>query len=233
MSGYLLKFGPMRVLLDIGAGVLRRLVEANEDFRTIDAICITHLHIDHISDLVPFLWATRYTPDFQRKKKLTIFGPRGIIEWYRRLAEVHGEWLLQLPFDLEILEKKAETWPFHQAQIQTLPMKHSVEANGYRFTLGESAIAYSGDTGYCPELVELAFGVDLLLIECSFPDDQRQIDTHLTPAGVARVGNQSGARRIVLTHMYPECEDHDLAGFVRGLFPGPVELAEDLQRYTI
>ena len=60
-SGYLVQGGGQVVLLDCGPGVfakLRRYV----DYAAVDAVVISHLHADHILDLVPFASGLRYGP---------------------------------------------------------------------------------------------------------------------------------------------------------------------------
>ena len=54
-SGYLVSSNGRRLLLDCGPGVLARLREL-EAWPTVDAIVISHLHLDHCGDLVPWLW---------------------------------------------------------------------------------------------------------------------------------------------------------------------------------
>ena len=58
-SGYLLEAGGKRLLLDCGPGVLSRLRQA-EGWPRIDAIAITHFHLDHWGDLVPWVWGSSY-----------------------------------------------------------------------------------------------------------------------------------------------------------------------------
>src|SRR5262245_24631116 len=59
-SGYLLD-GPGRLLLDCGPGVLARMRETTQ-WPEVDAIAITHWHLDHWGDLVPWVWGSMYGP---------------------------------------------------------------------------------------------------------------------------------------------------------------------------
>ena len=59
-SGYLLE-GPGRLLLDCGPGVLAKLRE-REAWPTLDAIAVTHWHLDHWGDLVPWVWGSTLGP---------------------------------------------------------------------------------------------------------------------------------------------------------------------------
>ena len=60
-SGYLVEAAEGRLLLDCGPGVLGRLREW-EDWPRVDAIAITHWHLDHWGDLVPWVWAAQFGP---------------------------------------------------------------------------------------------------------------------------------------------------------------------------
>lgn len=233
MASYHLRAGEHEALVDIGAGSLRRLLEAGKSYDRIAAIFISHLHIDHIGDLVPFLWATRFTPEFERTLPLQIYGPPGTAEWYGKLAAVHGDWLLNLPFSCDVIDVQSHVFRWQHLDIRTLPMAHSVVANGYRFMENDRSLVYSGDTGFCQNIVELGKNADLLLIECSFPDSDEEMETHLMPTRVGEIAASSGARKVVLTHMYPICDNADLIGACGVHFRGEIELAEDLTRFTI
>ncbi len=233
MAGYSLQAGGQHVLLDIGDGVLRRMLEAGLDYRNVDAIFITHFHIDHIADFLPFLWAIRYTPDYHRDVPLYLFGPPGTQTWYRHLSRAFGDWLLELPFPVEIREVEKTTWEWQGFRISTLPMHHVEPANGYRFEFAQTAFVYTGDTGYHENVIRLAQKADWLLIECSFPDKEEAIETHMTPSRVANIAAQAAVKNVILTHMYPECEKVDLVAACKKTFSGHVFRAEDLQQFQL
>lgn len=235
MAAYHLQVGEHALLLDVGAGAIRRMLEAGIDHRRINEILITHLHIDHIADLVPLLWASRYAPgEAARQLPLRIIGPPGICEWYANLARAHGEWMLNLPFRMVVEEKAQAQWKWRDCRIETLPMYHSVPVNGYRLTRQGRVFVFTGDTGYGENVVRLARKADLLLIECSFPQrDDEEMDTHLMPATVGQIASESRARSVLLTHMYPECDAVDLIAQCRNYFDGTIERAEDLKRYAL
>ena len=90
----------------------------------------------------------------------------------------------------------------------------------------------SGDTGECPAMEEIARDADLLFLECAFPNG-RGIPGHLDPDGVTRIVKASGARQVVLTHFYPECDRVDIAQECRKTYSGPLVLAEDLMRIEV
>ncbi|KAA3660374.1 MAG: MBL fold metallo-hydrolase [Calditrichaeota bacterium] len=235
MSGYHVNISgtPGRFLLDIGAGSLRRLLEAGEDYRDIDAIFISHLHTDHVADLVPFLWATLHTPAYNRTKVLQIFGPPGMNAWYANLAQAYGEWLYETNFGVEIIEKENESWRWNELDVTSAALQHSTPVNGYAFQKDGRLFVYSGDTGPCSALINLAKNADLLLCECSFPASRKGIDFHLNSETAGEVAKAADVKKLVLTHMYPECEAVDIRSECAKIFPGNIELARDLMRLTI
>src|SRR5947208_2547172 len=74
-SGYLLE-GPGRLLLDCGPGVLARLRES-ENWPHVDAIAITHWHLDHWGDLVPWVWGATLGPGMELTKPQLWVPPEG------------------------------------------------------------------------------------------------------------------------------------------------------------
>jgi len=93
-------------------------------------------------------------------------------------------------------------------------------------------LVYTGDTGQSRDLANWAAGADLLLAECSLPDDQA-VDGHLTPHSVAQLARAAQAKRLVLTHFYPPVEQVDVRAEVARVYQGPVTLASDGDRFAI
>ena len=60
-----------------------------------------------------------------------------------------------------------------------------------------------------------------------------KVDGHLTPSLAGRVARETHCKRLVLTHFYPPCDSHDLAGVVKEQYGGDVILAEDLMRIVV
>jgi ribonuclease BN (tRNA processing enzyme) len=96
---------------------------------------------------------------------------------------------------------------------------------------GKSAV-YSGDTGFCEEVVQLARGANLLILEASFPDGQ-EVEGHLTPSQAGRMASLATVERLVLTHFYPECLATDIAAQCRKTYGGPLTLATDFLRIRV
>jgi ribonuclease BN (tRNA processing enzyme) len=232
-AGYVVSADELIVLLDGGTGTLRRLAEAGIDYRRIDHLFYTHVHPDHTGDLIPFLFAQRHTPDFVRRRPLTLYGPRGFAAFVRQLLAVYGRWVESDAYAIEVVELWGDRLELGPLDVATEPMRHSVACIGYRMTAPDgAAVAYTGDTDVCDAVAELARAVDVLLVECSTPDELK-IAGHLSPGPIGTLAAAAGARTVVLTHLYPQCEGVDIVGQCRRHYAGDIVVAHDLMEITL
>ncbi len=219
------------ILLDIGPGALGQAAKAGLAYQDIDIVCISHFHPDHAADLVHLMFATRYPPVLSKRRPFKIIGPEGLGEFIRRLKTPYNHWL-DLPSDLmsidELSTEQRDIKIFDRFRISSIPLNHTPNSIGFRIEdhSGKSVV-YSGDTAHCEQMVELALDADLLILEASFPDGQ-EVPGHLTPSQAGRVATGSGARRLILTHFYPECLETDIESQCRKTYQGELSLARDL-----
>ena len=73
----IIKAGGKVLLFDSGSGTIRRMLEAGITYHDIDYIFYTHIHPDHVSDLVPFIFTSKYAEQ-PRIKNLDIIGGKGV-----------------------------------------------------------------------------------------------------------------------------------------------------------
>lgn len=230
--------GSLSLLCDLGSGTLRRMHGLGLRFEDLDLVAVTHRHQDHIADLLPLLFALRNTPGLRRVRPLALLGYPGFEEDLHRLAGVFGAWVLDPGFPLEVWEAGETPVELEredvEVEIEAHRVVHSPEAVGYLLTLRadgrEVTVAYTGDTEDCPEAVELARDVDLLIAECSVADEVRAAG-HLTPRAVGRLAAEAAARRLVVTHFYPSVLAlgwTEIERRIRESFPrGALELGAD------
>lgn len=230
--GLLLISESSNVLIDSGPGTLRRMLEAGVTYQDIDLLLYTHIHPDHVSELVPFLFACKYS-HLPRKKDLLCVGGPGFEDYFEKLKKIHGSWIEPQSYQLKIKETSQRPFLFRDLKISSKPMAHIPESVGYRigFKNGKS-IAISGDTDYCQNIVDLAFQVNLLILECSFPDGQK-VEGHLTPSLAGRIASESQCKKLLLTHLYPACDEFDIVSQCRRTYSGEVILGEDLMRVDL
>lgn len=228
-SGLVVKVDDKIILVDSGSGTLERLLKAGITYRDVDIISYTHIHPDHIADLVPFLFTCRYG-DLPRQKDLLITGGEGFIDFFNRLRQVFGNWLDADKYKLHLKEVVNETINIGSLKISTIKPSHIKESVSYRFESSDGkSIVFSGDTAYCESIISLGLNADILVLECSFPDELRT-DGHLSPSIAGEIATKSKCKKLILTHFYPLCEGYDLIAECRKTYNGDVVLAEDLMK---
>lgn len=230
-SGYALELPKSKILLDCGNGTTWKLGKVGIDYLGVDHIFITHFHPDHTADLIPFLFATKYPGlNRRREKPLYIWGPEGFTGFYASLKTAYDDWIA--PDKLIVNEVGTEPLIIDDFVLTAGNTFHTDNSLAYRVESCGKSVVYSGDTGYTESLIELAKGVDLLIIECSLPDELK-FENHLTPTEVGRIGSASRAKKIILTHLYPECDETDVVGQVRKHVDADVIVAEDLMQIDL
>jgi ribonuclease BN (tRNA processing enzyme) len=230
----LMKGGP--VLFDMGPGTLRRLASLGIPFDRINQVCFTHFHPDHTADLIHFLFATRHPSVLERRKPFRMIGPRGFQDFIKRVRAAYQHWL-DLPPELVEIEEldtgAPEERPFENFRLSTRPVDHTPHSLAYRIESHQGrSFVYSGDTGFCDGIIQLAQDTDLLILECSSPEGQEERG-HLTPSLAGRIAGQAGAKRLVLLHFYPEVLGTDIARDCRKEFEGEIILGRDNLHLTV
>jgi ribonuclease BN (tRNA processing enzyme) len=220
------------LLIDSGSGTLGRMLEIGVTYRDPDLLLYTHIHPDHVSDLVPIIFASK-NPDDPREKELLCIGGPGFRSYFEKLKNLYGSWIEPQSYPLIIREISREALVHRDLKILSKPMAHTAESVGYRIEFKDGkSMAISGDTDYCQNIIDLAFEVDLLVIECSFPDGKK-VEGHLTPSLAARIALESHCKKLILTHLYPVCDQFDIVSQCKQVYPGQIFLGEDLMRISI
>ena len=224
------------LLLDIGPGTIRQLAIAGLKHEEIDYIYISHFHPDHTADLIHFIFATRYPPVLGNRKPFTIIAPEGFSRFFALLKKPYKNWL-DLPEGLvnivELKTDKKDGKKFENFTIATVPVTHTPQSLCLKIEDNPGkTIVYSGDTGYDETIVDLAQGTDLLILESSFPDGQ-EIPGHLTPSQAGDLAKRSGAKKLLLTHFYPEAFTNDIETQCRKTYKGELVLAADFMSLPV
>ncbi|MFL6227354.1 MAG: MBL fold metallo-hydrolase [Pyrinomonadaceae bacterium] len=225
------------LLLDCGAAAAHRMAQETLDWANLDAIWISHFHLDHVGGLAPLLFGTRHAPQTRgRRKALTIFGPQGLATLLRDFDRANDYKLFEQPFPTEVREvaPQAAFDVLPGVRAETFSTPHTRESLALRLaeTETDASLVYTSDTGYTDSLAAFARGISLLLTECSFPRD-KPTETHLELAEAMRLASLAAPRRALLAHLYPEWDGIDLEAEAKKLWDGETLEARDGLRLEI
>jgi ribonuclease Z len=251
----LVRAGGRSLLVDCGRGVLLRAAAAGVGANQLDALLLTHLHSDHVTDLgdvVTTRWITTFEPS-----PLRVIGPR-------RTGEVVGGVLASLRPDVEyrIAHHEDLAWEppvevqevdegvvLEEAGMRVLaaPTDHRPvhPTVGYRVEHGGSAVVLAGDTVPCDGLDRLAAGADAIVhtairseLLAAVPLQRLRdvCDYHSSVADAAATASRAGVRTLVLTHHVPALAPGDedaVREAAAAHFDGEVVVADDLTTVTV
>jgi ribonuclease BN (tRNA processing enzyme) len=246
-SGYLVEEHGACLLLDCGNGVFSKL-RRYRDYTDVDAVVISHLHADHILDLVPFASALTYAPRQQpvpvdrwpgtdSPARPLLYAPPGARDTFRRVVGAWGnDDLIENAFDLREYGP-ADAFAVGPLRFGFAEVPHYVHTCAIEVTSslnGGGRLVYGADSAPTTALVDFAGGADLLMIEATLPRPERGgVRGHLTPAEAGEHGARAGVSRLVLTHMSDELDALWARREAEQAFGAPVDLAFEGAVYEI
>ena len=210
------------------------MAQEHLDWPNLDAIWISHFHLDHMGGLVTFLFGSKWAPQIQsRTKLLRILGPKGLRRIIDAMNDSNNYKLFQQPFPVEIIEvgPDADFEIFPGVAAKTFSTPHTEESLALRLK-DSKLFVYTSDTGFSEDLIPFAKHVDLLLMECSFRRN-KPVQKHLELVDAVNLARACEPKKLVLTHLYPEWDDVDLVAEARALWSGETIEARDGQRLEI
>jgi ribonuclease BN (tRNA processing enzyme) len=222
-SGYLVEYGDISIWMDAGTGTFMQLAE-RVDPGTLDAVIISHTHVDHCSDIFGLYGYLAFGPSGDVPVKVLV--PEGAAEHLAAFARASDEHIFNMVLDI------VEVAPGGEESVEDVIVTfgeaiHPVPALVTRMKAGGATLVYSGDTGPGGDLIELASGADVLLCEASLAGvrDERTYPYHLTAIEAGEVAAWSGADLLILTHIGALMDPQQSLDEAAGAFAGPIAYA--------
>lgn len=229
-AGYALRLAGERAvtLFDCGPGSVRALAAAGIALEDVRRVVLSHYHLDHCLDVFALAFARR-NPRFE-PAPLELIGPPGLEERIEGVPAVLGHWARDPDARLREVRPDARGGGVFESGGQRFSFvrtEHSPEALAWRIDLaGGGSLAYTGDTGPNPAVARLARGVDLFVVECSFPDE-RAVPNHLTPRSAAAMVAGAEPATCLLSHFYPDLDPPAAGRAVAAAVAATVVVARD------
>jgi len=220
-AGFLLSHEGTTVWIDAGSGTFNAL-QTLMDPSELDALVISHVHVDHSADVFPLYHYLRFGP--RRRPPLPWYVPEGIVErvsaYVDSGAGTHMDEVFAsyIPGRGEEVAVGAITFRFGRAD-------HPVPTLQLRAGAAGRSLAYSADTGTGSELIELSRGANTLLAEATFQGPSKPAPHHLTATEAGEIAHRAGVERLILTHLLPTLDPHQSIEEAATAFGGDVMVA--------
>jgi len=235
-SGYLLEAtdggDTVKVWVDAGPGTMSNLLRV-ADLPDLAGIWVSHLHVDHVSDLLAANYALRYGDFELPPAPLPVFGPRGWAEHVRGFLSTGEGEPIEGAFEVHEL-RDGERIDLGPLRLDAVATVHSVETFAVRASAGGRTVAYSADSGPCEALGRLAEDADLFVCEAAWaelPDDMQPV--HLTPLLAGQWAAKARARRLLLTHLRPGADPEVAMARAAAAYGGPVDVAIEMEVHEL
>jgi ribonuclease BN (tRNA processing enzyme) len=189
---------------------------------------VSHFHVDHVGELPSLLFAFRYGMSSARTEPLTIIGPVGLERVIDGLKMAFGPKLFEPAFPLTIrtVAPGEQVELGGSAVLSVAKTPHTGESLAVRIESHGRSLCYTGDTAYDEELARFFRGADWLVAECSFREPRDGV-RHLSVRQAARLADQAGVSKLVVTHFYFEVNEAELKAELEAGYAGEVIVGRD------
>jgi ribonuclease BN (tRNA processing enzyme) len=251
-SGYLIWYqDKAQVLIDAGAGSSVEYGRSGAKLEDLQAILLTHLHVDHSADLAAFIKGSYFT---SRSVNLPLYGPAAndlmpsTSDYLQRLvgdkgafAYLNGYVNKRADADYKVLATdvpllKGQTFNYSITKDITAKatfVHHGpVAAVAWRVELAGCSIVFSGDmNNQFDVLSSFASEADILVANNAVPDNASgaALNLHMAPSTIAKIAKQAQVKQLVLSHFMKRTLNiqKETLGIIRTKYRGPIHLASD------
>lgn len=218
-SGYLIQTDAVTLWLDCGTGTFAA-IQDHIDPTSIDAIIISHEHVDHCVDVLPFAYARRYGHPVL--PAVPVYAPGSVRERLEALIGRKGSAVFEA-LDFHPVDDSTQI-RLGDLRVSFFTSNHPVPTVAVRIASGQRTFVYTADTGVAEGMGAWAEGADVLLAEASYlgaPQD-KPWPHHLTASEAGELAVNSNASQLVLTHLWPTNDPALSTKEASAVFTGPV-----------
>lgn len=230
-SGYLVEQAGTRLLLDCGNGSTSNL-QRRTAFTDLDAILVTHRHIDHCIDLIGMFYALRFHP--HGRQVVDLYAAPGVVDLLTSLLS--GDSALEFREVFRCHEiAGGDRLRIGELAIELFPSVHVVPTVSVRLEADGHVLAYSSDSAGGPQLLAVADSADTFLCEATWQGDQADWPPgiHLTATEAGRIASQAGVGRLLLTHVLGSLDPAVTALEAATTYSGPLDVVADGDHYHL
>lgn len=224
---YWLQAGGLGIMLDLGQGAWRRLLDSGHQAAEVDAVIISHPHPDHMADLIPLLFALKYDPELAARARISLLAHTGLAPLLTALNQAWSNWLDPPP---EVLTRRwlepGDRTQLGEVSIATTAAVHHPHSLAWRLEADGRSLVYLGDSEADQELARFAQGADLLICHCAGTDQEPKAG-HLHPAACGRLAAEAQAGALLLSHFYRVVDPEQAAASAAKRFSGKIWAAFD------
>lgn len=245
--------GQAKLLVDIGSGSMFNFEQTAANLNDIEAVMLSHLHVDHTADLPALVKASYFS---ERTQDLpifgpsgnalmpstttfihTLFGPKGAYRYLSSYLDGSDSFQLQ-PHNIDVNHRQTISVLSKQDyQLAAVPVHHGpIPALAWQVHIDGKKIVFSGDMNHdYKTLTHLAHEADLLIAHHAVPETATGVakNLHMRPSTIGQIAQQAHVKQVVLSHhMLRTANQFEVSKKLISMrFSGPLHFAEDLQCY--
>jgi len=228
-SGYLFRSGETALWIDAGPGSFANL-QRHVDPAELSAIVLSHLHLDHCTDLFPYSYWKRYGPG-KTAPPIDVYAPPDAPELLGHLAggdpTFEGHVTFK-PIDHTLILELGEF------ELRFCRTRHPIETYAIRIKCGAQVVAYTADTGPNRPVLDFVWGANLLIAEASNQKATAEsAPLHMSAAEAGEMAAQACVSQLALTHIVPGLDHKVSIEQASQVFRGEVITTSDNQRITV